>query len=58
MVSLKVGGNRERYAIAGSTVALVCAITLHNGLQGKNVELAWWKSDVKLSEMYNIIGNN
>jgi hypothetical protein len=53
MVSLKVGGNRERFAIAGSTVALVCAVSLHNGLQGKNIELAWWKNDVKLSEMYN-----
>ena len=51
MLTLKVGGNRERVAVEGSTVALVCAVNLHNGLQGKNIELALWKKDVKLSEM-------
>ncbi|KAI9555527.1 hypothetical protein GHT06_018042 [Daphnia sinensis] len=45
-----IGGNQERTNVEGSNLTLMCSVILHeDGLYGKNVELAWWRGNVKLN---------
>ena len=50
MISLKIAGSQERTVLEGNDVVLFCSITIYEGgLYGKNIELAWWYKNLKLS---------
>ncbi|XP_046437907.1 hemicentin-2-like isoform X2 [Daphnia pulex] len=50
-MSLKIAGNnQERTAIEGSNLVLTCSVILHeDGLHGKNIDLTWWRGNLKFN---------
>lgn len=53
-MSLKIAGNSpERTAIEGSNLVLTCSVILHDdGLHGKNIDLTWWRENLKFNSKY------
>ena len=53
MVSLKIAGDQDKWIIEGAGLLLACSAILHqDGLEGKHIELAWWRREKKLSDRY------
>lgn len=52
-MSLKIAGSsQERMAIEGSNLVLSCSVLYEDGLYGKNIDLTWWRENLKFNSKY------
>lgn len=55
MMTLKILGEQERTVVEGDSVNFKCSVFLfEDGLYGKNIELAWWRGNYKISSKYKM----